>query len=109
MSKSNKILLAALTVWPVIYVPIFFGFLISMMTGFGSHVNVPTGPPIALFVMHGMTILLALGLTIFYMVNVFTNGRLKVKESERVLWAVIVLFGGSIGQAAYWYVHIWSE
>jgi hypothetical protein len=48
-----------------------------------------------------------MGLTVFYMVNVFRNDR--VDKDKKVLWAVVIFMGNMIAMPIYWYLYIWRE
>ena len=95
------------TLWPFVYVILFFLFV------FSSVVFPPTeapGPPplIALILpLHLLTMLLIVGLMIFYVVNVFRNDR--VDKDKKVLWLLVLLLGGGIGMPVYWYLYIWKD
>jgi len=124
MSKGSKIAVGLLTLWPVVYMGLFFvfvfgGMLFSMhmaSTGGGTGHDGPPGhppPPWLLgafplvFVAHCFTMLVMIGLDVFYIVNVFKNPR--VKQEMKVLWAIVLLMGGFIAMPIYWYLILWRE
>jgi phospholipase D-like protein len=109
MKKSGKLLLGAATLWPVVYMFIFFIFIFSMVfirvdeTGPGN-----LGASIAsIFTLHIFTMLLVMGLTIFYIVDVFRNER--VEKDKKVLWAIVIFMGNMIGMPIYWYLYFWKD
>ena len=109
MKKSSKILLAAATVWPFFYMLLFLGFMMLM---FLTASNGPgDGGPGLLFMLifplHILTMLLMMGLTVFYIVNVFRNER--VVKDMKVLWAVVIFIGSIIAMPIYWYLYIWRD
>ncbi len=60
-----------------------------------------------IFPLHLLTMLLIMGLTVFYIVNVFRNDR--VDKDKKVLWAVVIFMGNMIAMPIYWYLYIWRE
>ena len=110
MSKPIKIALLLVSLWPFLYVILFFIFFIS--TAFyigasdGKGADLPIGFAI-IFCLHVLTMLLIMALTVFYMVNVFRNDR--VEKDKKVLWAVVLFMGNMIAMPIYWYLYIWKE
>jgi hypothetical protein len=84
---------------------IFLSFLfIASSGGEGS------GPPLpflVIFPVHLLTMFVILGLTIFYIVDVFRNER--VEKDKKVLWAVVLFLGNMIAMPIYWYLYIWKQ
>jgi hypothetical protein len=108
MSKTLKLLLGLVTLWPFAYVILFFVVIVSMILFVGAEPG--TGPPplIALiFPLHILTMLLIAALTVFYIVNIFRNPR--VDKDKKVLWAVVLFMGNAIAMPVYWYLYIWKE
>ena len=109
MKKPTKILLAIATAWPVFYMVLFFAFVLSaVFLADGSE----EGGPIAsmfliIFPLHILTMLLIMGLTVFYIVNVFRNER--VDKDKKALWAIVLFMGSMIAFPIYWYLYIWRE
>ncbi len=111
MSKFTKLLLAATTVFPFLYM-IFFMTAMFYLTVFASRdPMIEDGAMPALFMvifpLHLLTMLLIMGLTVFYMVNVFRNER--VDKDKKVLWAVVLFMGNMIAMPIYWYLYIWRD
>ena len=106
MSRSAKIFLGILTFWPGFYIVIFLLFIflstfLATDSSSSENENLLFG---ILIVVHMLTMLEILGLTIFYAVNVYRD---KVLLGDRkTLWMVIVLLGGFLGQAAYFVLWI---
>jgi hypothetical protein len=109
MKKYTKILLGLATLWPFLYIIFFFLFIFSsilFMPGSGEN---ESGPPFffaLLFALHFLTMIWIMGLTVFYMVNVFRNDR--VDKDKKVLWAVVIFMGNMIAMPIYWYLYIWK-
>ncbi len=109
MGKPGKLLLGAATLWPIAY---FFIFIITI---FATVVFAPKpgpgggAPPLIawIFPVHILTMLLILGLTVFYIVDVFRNNR--VDNNQKALWAIVIFLGNMIGMPIYWYLYIWKD
>lgn len=111
MKKSTKILLAIATVFPFAYmifffVVVFFSFFMMSQEGSSEGGAMPILFMI-LIPLHLLTMLLIMGLTVFYIVNVFRNNR--VEKDKKVLWAVVLFMGSIIAMPIYWYLYIWRE
>jgi hypothetical protein len=111
MSKFMKILLGIATVWPFLYMILFICFIlfsILLMPSMGTSAG---GPFAALFLiifpLHLLTMLLIMGLTVFYMVNIFRNER--IDKDKKLLWALVLFMGNMFAMPIYWYLYIWSE
>lgn len=110
MKKSLKILLGLATLWPFLYMILFFVFVFSSILFMPAAGADRSEPPMFLFVifpLHILTMLWIMGLTVFYMVNVFRNDR--VEKDKKVLWAVVLFMGNMIAMPIYWYLYIWRE
>ncbi|MDH3493757.1 MAG: hypothetical protein OEM82_09425 [Acidobacteriota bacterium] len=106
MTKFRKKLLGILTAWPFAYMFLFFLFVLAAI------VLAPGGDGFAvLFALvlpiHFLTILLIIGLQIFYLIDVFKNDR--VKKDHKVVWVIALFLGGLFAMPVYWYMNIWKE
>jgi hypothetical protein len=109
MKKPTKVLIGLATLWPFLYVMLFFMFMLSSVFFLPSE-GPESGPPVGfmiLFALHLLTMLGIMALTVFYMVNVFRNER--VDKDKKVLWAVVLFMGSMIAMPIYWYLYIWKE
>lgn len=97
-------LLGAASVWPPIYLLIFMGIAFYSVIAGG---NDPAAVWMLVVPFHLLTILLVIGLMIFYIVDVFRNER--VNKDMKVLWAVVLFMGTMIAMPVYWYLYIWRE
>ena len=108
MKKSKKLFLGFLTFWPFAYIFVFFFFVIAMMAlagvGDGSLFGLLFIP---LFVLHFLTIIAAIGMQIYYIVNVFNNK--NVDEDQRVMWVILLVLAGLFVSPVYWYLNIWKD
>jgi len=110
MKTSTKILLGLASLWPFAYMVLFFIFILSSFLFLSPTAGQEFGPPISfivIFLLHLLTMLWIMALTVFYIVNVFRNGR--VDKDKKVLWAVVLFMGNVIAMPIYWYLYIWKE
>lgn len=104
MSKGIKLLLGAVTIWLPFYFLLFLGFAV-----FSAFLRSDEPPAIwaVIIPLHILTMLITIGLLIFYMVNLFRNDR--IKKDAKVLWAVVLFMGGMIAMPVYWYLYVWRD
>ena len=109
MKKSTKILLGLATLWPLVYMVLFFVFILSTFFFLSTSTSQEFGSVsfMVVFLLHLLTMLWITALTIFYIVNVFRNER--VDKDKKVLWAVVLFMGNMIAMPIYWYLYIWKE
>jgi hypothetical protein len=108
MSKPIKILIGLATCWPVIYLGVFFFAVFSTLPSTGAGGGAPPGDLFSVILpLHLITMLWIVGLTVFYIVDVFRNR--AVTDDKRVLWAVVLFMGNMISMPIYWYLYIWRE
>lgn len=114
MSKPAKIFVGVLSLRPLAYMFIFFAFFFG--TFFGTFFTAAGGgepaPPFAfgfgaIFILHGLTILLTFALTAFYVYRFFRDDSLD--ETKTLLWSLLVFMGNMIAFPIAWYVHVWTE
>ncbi len=111
MKKSTKVLLGIATVWPILWIPIFIAAMFStiLLNGPGRPPD-PDVFPLAMLIIlpiHMLTVFGSIALSIFYIVNVFRNNR--VKKDQQVLWVVMLIMFGMIAEPIYWYMYIWKD
>ena len=109
MGKSGKILLGAATLWPIVYMFIFFILIFATVLFRPEPGEGGGAPPMIawIFGLHILTMLLIMGLTVFYIVDVFRNNR--VEKDKKALWAIVIFLGNMIGMPIYWYLYIWKD
>ena len=104
MNRTVKIALGLATVWPLVYMFVFFAFVLGMLFSIQQHAAPANGgmPPsfIGLFALHFLTMLWVIALTGFYIVHVVRNER--IPKDQKVLWVLVVFLGGFIGMPVYW-------
>lgn len=103
MSRTGKIILGILTFWMPVYMVLFIGFIASTL--FLSGRSGSPGPAFqSVFCLHFLTIVESIGLTFYYAVNVYREPALV--GDRKLIWMVIVLMGGFIGQVIYYVLWI---
>jgi len=110
MSKSVKVVLGIATIWPLAYFFVFISFWFYLLLHTTSKPQVGEGPPleiVAIFILHGITMLWIFALLAIYIYNVFNNER--VGKDKKALWAVVLFMGNAFAMPIYWYLYIWCE
>jgi len=112
MTKPAKIALAVASIWPFIWMLIFFLFIFGTMffmstsPAHDEHRGMPL-PIIIFFAGHVLTILWMFALTAFYIVFLFRTDR--VAQDKKALWAVVLFLGNILAFPVFWYLYIWKE
>ena len=105
MTKAWKLLLGAVTVWPIAHILLF------IVAAFHSILIGQTKEPTRLWEiiipLHLLTILLSFVLMAFYVVNVIRTDR--IKSDMKAVWAIVIVVGGPIALPIYWYFFIWKD
>jgi hypothetical protein len=110
MQKSTKVLLGIATLWPLLYIFLFFVFVFTMAFGLRGGAQAEPGiqPAMALVLgLHLLTMVIIMALTVFYIVDVFRNER--VDKDKKALWAIVIFMGNAIAMPIYWYLYFWKE
>lgn len=111
MKKPTKFILGIATLWPILYMAIFFIFVFSQVFLFPQkEAPSPSGPPtrfLVIFGLHFLTMLWIFVLLIIYIVNLFRNER--VPQDKKALWAAVLFLGNMVAMPIYWYLYIWRE
>lgn len=114
LSKPVKLLVGALSVWPFIYMFIFFGFIATSFFWMGRTGGQPgdhsTGVPIALvllFAAHFATMLVIFALVVFYVVFLFKTDR--VAQEKKALWAAVLILGNMLAMPVFFYIYVWPD
>jgi len=75
--------------------------ILSTVASGGGHLS--RGAAIALFVAHVSTMLIMIGLAVFYVVHAWRH----VENENRTLWVLVLLLGAPIAGPIYWWNRIW--
>lgn len=108
MSDFKKKLLGILTAWPFAWIFLFILFVFGLIAGNPGGDLGPIGGLLFMFffLIHFLTVLLAIGLQVYYIINVFRNG--NVDKDQQIVWVLALFFGGIIAMPIYWYMNIWK-
>jgi len=109
MTKPKAIVLAAFTLWPVLYM---FLFLVIMFSQFMMFSTTPPANemPLALkiiFPLHFFTMLEIAVMIAIYIRHIFKSD--AVAQDKKALWAVVIFLGNMIAMPVYWYLYIWKK
>ena len=116
MSRGKAIALGLFTLWPFVYMFLFFSFIFFMfLSSFASASQPPgqeeaSGFPTAIlliFPLHFLTMFSIVGLLVVYIMHVFKTDR--IAADKKALWAVVLFFGNMFAMPVYWYLYIWRE
>jgi uncharacterized protein with PQ loop repeat len=116
MNKSKKIWLGILSFLPL---AAGIGFVIYMFTGFVPNMirmeqQGTDEMPLAVlsqvtpFIITAVIVgLLSLVLLIYFIIHAMNNP--QVKDDERVIWVLVLIFLGSLAFPVYWAMRIWPD
>jgi hypothetical protein len=113
MKKPAKIALAIASIWPFIWMMLFFVlvfgtmFWLSSTSKIGGRTQGIPLPILLLFAGHIFTIFFMFALTAFYIVYLFRTDR--VPQDKKALWAVVLFFANIFAFPVFWYLYIWKE
>ena len=103
------VLIGVLSVWPLLYLVFFFIFFATAMFSVMSAPGAKELPLPSvfrfLFPLHMLTILLMFVLLAVYIVHAYRSD--QISNDRRILWVIILLFGGMIAFPVYWYLYLW--
>jgi len=103
--RSRKLkLLGIATVWPFVYMVLFFGVILSMIALTASG-DFPFWIMACVFPLHFFTILLTFGLLVVYIMLVVNS--VEFDSSQRTMWIVALFLGGWIAQLVAFVVFVW--
>ncbi len=102
MSKNQKILLLIATLLPVILFVAYIIVFILYFLNISEFINHPA--PGNFYLLISLVISMAviqIVLFVIYTIHIFKNYRLK--ENEKLLWFLVILLGGALGQLIYFF------
>jgi hypothetical protein len=102
LTKRKALMLAALTLWPIVYMISFMG-LMAYLTIF-SQSEMP-GFFGLLVVVHLITMLEIFALLFVYIVHLYRMS--GVPADKKALWTVVLLFCNVLAMPVYWWLYIW--
>jgi hypothetical protein len=108
-SRVTTIVIGVATIWPIIYMCLFFGFIAYSFSSANLPAGQSSGVPVLfkfIFVLHLLTMLLMFILMAVYIVHAFRTD--LVPADKKVLWVVVLFFGSVVAFPIYWYFYMWS-
>ena len=106
LTKSRKIAIGVLTVWPILYIFIFMFYTLA-----GHFLEGSQGWRGRLFpiisVLHHFTIFWIVPLIVFYLYYLFKTD--KVPKNEKALWAAVIIVGNMLTMPVFWFLYIWKD
>lgn len=109
MTRTQRIALGIATAWPFVWVVAFFASVLGIAFWGVSGAHGPKDQVMPwmvglLIAGHIFTILLIFALIAIYLVILFRMN--YVPEDKKALWAVVIILGGFIGCAIFWFLYI---
>ncbi|HNU82823.1 MAG TPA: hypothetical protein PKO05_05280 [Thermoanaerobaculia bacterium] len=110
--KPLALVIGGLTLLPAVLLAIAFAlFLLLVVAGEGHHRGPGYGLLATMIGLFVVTILLIIGLLVFYIAHLFKNPRLQ--QETRILWVLVLFLSNQAGLGfvaciIYWWLHIWS-
>jgi hypothetical protein len=106
LNRVQRIALGVATFWPPVWFVVFFVVIAATATIAATAGDGALGLPFAffplLFVGHAFTIVEMIALTVVYVIYAIKTP--AIPEDQRLLWILVVLLGGFIGQAVCWFM-----
>lgn len=96
MNKIMKLLIGFVTIAPLIYIIVFILSFSYDIMDFDL-----------MFKLHTWTMILTVGLLVFYISNIFKTER--IPSEKKTLWTIVIFFGHAISMIIYWYLYIWTD
>lgn len=114
MTRNQKIGLGVLTLSPIVlfifyFIAIFstiFGVVSAAESGVDPDPSGFIGSIISVFGIIGLILLLTFGLMVYYLIHITRNPR--IESNMQIVWILLVVFAGLVGNMVYWFVHIWN-
>lgn len=112
LSATQKVVLGIFTMLPLVLLPylfiqFFYLFFLDFPRGLNADTNEEFLEGVLQFMVPSMILSFAsLGLLIFYLVHLIKNNSLNT--TERLIWILIMIFGGLLGFPVYWYLQVWK-
>lgn len=113
MTRNQKIVLGVLTFSPILLLIFYFIAIFSTVFGVISAAESGQGSPenfmvslVSAFGIIGLMLLITFGLMIYYLIHITKNPR--IEGNMQVVWILLIVFAGLVGNMVYWFVHIWN-
>ena len=105
MSRAKVRMLGVATAWPVAYMFIFIAFwLFSFFSMQSGAEELMMGAMMVIFPLHALTMLMSMGLWLFYIIHTVSNTNLG--DNDRIIWVILNVMGGIMAWPVYYWMHI---
>jgi hypothetical protein len=81
-------------------------FFAIVFTGVFTHSAPDVDSFHVLFRVHMATMILSVGLLVFYVVHLF---KVQLPADQRIMWALVIFFLGPLAMPFYFFNHVWPE
>lgn len=106
-SRWFTIFLGVLTFWPILYIFLFVASIAGAIALSSTSENGTAAIFPLILVAHVGTILLGFVLMAYYSVYVLRDSRFS--SDRRLLWVLVVVLGGMVGQAIFYVMWFWRR
>lgn len=116
MSKLKKIILLIFTLYPIVFMIAYFMFMVATTFTIFSSFDEPssigggsmmfTAMP-AVFLCFFLSAIISIILTVIYIIMMVKNE--NIQSDMRIIWVLVILFGGMIAMPIYWHLYIWKD
>jgi hypothetical protein len=110
MTRSKAYFILFLSVWPFLYMVLFFVIVFGFVL---TNINQPqqtSGPMpaafVLVFILHFLTAFEIMGMIAYYIYHIFKTPH--VPQDKKALWAVVIFLGNVMAMPIYWYLYIWK-
>lgn len=116
MNRTKKVLLGILSFLPIILGLVAVVFMFTSFVPHLQHLEQLEEEPhpihilsqmAPLFFMVIISVVIHLGLLIYFIVHLINNK--MIKSEERLIWILVFLLAGSIAFPVYWIIRIWPD
>lgn len=105
--RSTVVVLGLLSLWPFLYMGLFFAFFAFSFVWFQSRKGGDPDFFKYIFPLHCATMLLMFALIAVYIVHLFRTDR--IPADKKALWAVVLFLGNMMAFPIYWYLYLWRQ
>lgn len=107
LSRSRKIMLGVLSIWPFVWI---FIFMVIVFSIFVFNPSTDNGFPVAfipVMIIHVLTCCCSLGLMIYFLIHAAKN--VKLTQEMKIVWIILLAILTIYVNPFYWYMNIWKE
>jgi hypothetical protein len=106
MTRSARLFLGLITIWPLVYLVLFAATIATIVLSGGVHLaELPRWPGYVL-AMQPATLALTGGLVCFYVIRVFSS---RLARDQRARWVVALVLGSVFAMPVFFWRYVWPE